>query len=59
MITSLCLLATFTIVNAERSIEADLKSFLAPPSLEMQQVFEGERFPNIVVSMKGTVLATW
>ena len=59
MITSLCLLATFTIVNAERSIEGDLKSFLAPPSLEMQQVFEGERFPNIVVSMKGTVLATW
>jgi sialidase-1 len=25
----------------------------------MQQVFQGERFPNIVVTMKGTVLVTW
>ncbi len=25
----------------------------------MQQVFEGERFPNVVVTTDGTVLATW
>ena len=27
--------------------------------MEMQQVFKGERFPNIVVTTKGTVLVTW
>jgi sialidase-1 len=27
--------------------------------MEMQQVFNDQRFPNIVVTLKGTVLATW
>ena len=27
--------------------------------MDLQQVFKGERFGNIVVSMKGTVIATW
>ena len=27
--------------------------------MEMQQLFDDERFPNVVVSLEGTVLATW
>ena len=45
-------------VSAEE-VEGPLKPHLGQPQLEMQQVFEGERFGNIVVTMKGTVLATW
>jgi sialidase-1 len=39
--------------------ERRVKDFLGAPQLEMQQIFSGERFPNIVVTRKGTVLATW
>ena len=28
-------------------------------NLEIQSIFDGERFPNIVVTNTGTVLATW
>ncbi len=59
LITSFYLLAALAFANAERAVEGELKSFLTSPSLEMQQVFQGERFPNIVVTMKGTVLVTW
>ena len=40
-------------------VEGELSPFLGKPSLDIQQVFKGERFGNIVVTMKGTVLATW
>ncbi|MCS7239280.1 MAG: glycoside hydrolase [Thermoguttaceae bacterium] len=36
-----------------------LESFFGPPRFETQRLFLGERFPNIVVSVRGTVLATW
>jgi sialidase-1 len=39
--------------------EGDLRPFLGEPRLEMQQIFQTERFPNVVVAMDGTVLATW
>jgi len=39
--------------------EASISPFLGEPSLEIQAIFEGERFPNIVVTNAGTVLATW
>lgn len=38
---------------------ASLTSFLDDPRFHMQQVFDDERFPNIVVTLKGTVVATW
>jgi len=44
---------------AERKPEGRVNDFLGPPVLEMQQIFPGERFPNIVVTPRGTVLATW
>ena len=67
MLFTLCPLSLFTasIVTAslaiaeERLVEAKLEPVLGPARMEMQQVFTKERFPNVVVTVKGTVLATW
>lgn len=37
----------------------ELQPFLGEPKFEMQRLFEGQRFPNLVVASDGTVLATW
>ncbi len=50
---------TISLSAADRPVEGPLKPFLGEPRLDIQQVFKGERFPNIVVTMKGTVVATW
>jgi len=39
--------------------EGNLDTFLSEPELNIQPVFKGGRFPNVVVTMKGTILATW
>lgn len=39
--------------------EGSLDSFLGDPVVEIQTVFQSERFPNVVVSKKGTVIATF
>ncbi|WP_153559288.1 exo-alpha-sialidase [Roseimaritima sediminicola] len=39
--------------------EGSLEAFLGEPELSIQQVFENERFPNIVVTSRGTIVATW
>jgi len=39
--------------------EGKLEPFLRKPQMEMQQVFKGDRFPNVVVATDGTVLAFW
>ncbi len=39
--------------------EGSLDAFLGPAHFEMQKVFSTQRFPNIVVTNQGTVLATW
>ena len=44
---------------AETKLEGKLEPFLGKPELEIQPVFKGERFGNIVVTMDGTVLASW
>jgi sialidase-1 len=44
---------------ADRPVEGPLQVFLGEPRMEMQQVFKDERNPNIVVTLEGTVLATW
>ena len=41
------------------ALEGDLEPFLGQPEMDMQQLFEAERFPNVVVALDGTVLATW
>ena len=35
------------------------KALDQPPFFEQQMIFEGERFPNVVVSTDGSVVATW
>jgi sialidase-1 len=44
---------------AQGPIETSLSVFLGEPQFSMQPVFTDERFPNIVVTRAGTVLATW
>ncbi len=39
--------------------EGALKPFTGEPRLHLQQVFEGQRFPNIAVATDGSILATW
>jgi len=39
--------------------EGKLEPFLGETRFEMQQVFAGNRFPNVVVATDGTVLAFW
>ncbi len=41
------------------TLEGDIGPFLGEPAMEMQQLFARERFPNIVVALDGSVLATW
>lgn len=48
-----------SLVAAESTVEGPLDVFLGAAHLEMQQVFQNERFPNVVVTKRGTVLATW
>jgi hypothetical protein len=40
-------------------LDGELQPLLGEPAFEMQQLFAGERFPNVVVATDGTVLATW
>ncbi len=44
--------------DADRA-EGQLQPFLGAPYLEVQELFIGERFPNVVVAMDGSVIATW
>ena len=44
---------------AQPVTEGSLAPFLEPGPLETNQLFTDGRFPNIVVSMRGTLLATW
>jgi sialidase-1 len=44
---------------ADASFEGQLTPYLGAARFDMQQVFAGDRFPNIVVATDGTVLAFW
>lgn len=54
-----CVLSSACIGTAERPLEGPLDPFQGEPRLELQRVFASERFPNVVVTLAGTVLATW
>ena len=57
LITAVMVLCQSIATAAE--VEGPLKPHLENPHMDLQQVFKSERFGNIVVSMKGTVIATW
>ena len=44
---------------AGKPAEGGLEPFLGEPRFDVQRIFTGERFPNVVVAVDGTVLATW
>jgi sialidase-1 len=45
--------------HAEQTHEAGIEPFLGEPKLHITDVYKDERFPNIVVTLDGTLLATW
>lgn len=51
--------SSLTTTAAEQAVEGPFSPFLRKAPLHMSQVFETERFPNVVVTLKGTVLATF
>lgn len=53
------ILPAASMVSAEQTLEGPITPFLREPHMDMQQVMKNERFPNIVVTLKGTVLTTW
>ncbi len=50
-------LLTSSSITVAAEQEGPLKPFLGDPRMELKQVFEGGRFPNVVVTKDGTVLA--
>jgi len=40
-------------------LEGELEAFCGPVKMELQEIYQDERFPNVVVAVDGTVLATW
>ncbi|MDP6795703.1 MAG: sialidase family protein [Verrucomicrobiota bacterium] len=40
-------------------VEGSLKPHLGEAKFDLQPLFSGERFGNVVVSMEGTIIATW
>ncbi|MFP4173781.1 MAG: sialidase family protein [Candidatus Hydrogenedentota bacterium] len=65
-----CVLAVFVAAGAAwaedipmtaagKPAEGELAPFLGEPAFETQSLFEEQRFPNVVVTVEGTVLATW
>ena len=50
---------TFASITSAYAAEASLKSFLGVASLEKQRLFSDQRYPNVVVTTKGTILTAW
>lgn len=48
-----------SVTAAGKPAEGPVEPFLDEPRFDTQQLFEGGRFPNVVVAVDGTVLATW
>lgn len=43
----------------ESGLEGALEAFCGTAEMELQEIYQAERFPNVVVAMDGTVVATW
>jgi sialidase-1 len=55
----LALLYTLLPLSAAQNREGPITPFLGESKMELQPLFGDERFPNIVVTPRGTILATW
>jgi len=54
-----CVCNAISASASDQPLEGSLDPFLGKPGLDMQPVFDDERFPNIVVTLDGTLLAAW
>lgn len=52
-------LTTTSLTARDAPVEGKLERFLNEPELHIQPLFKGGRFPNVVATMRGTILATW
>ena len=53
-------LASVPLIEAAETLpEGSLSPFLGEARMEVEDLFGDERFPNVVVTLDGTVLATW
>ena len=59
MVCMIVLMTSSSSCATVKSVEGPTKAFRGAPKLDMQRVFVGERYPNVVVATDGTVLATW
>ena len=46
-------------LQSSSSAEGPLKPHLGEAKFDVQPLFPNERFGNVVVSMEGTIIATW
>jgi len=58
LITAALATLASSLIAGDLAFEGPILPFLGPPQMEIQQLFKTERFPNIVTTRKGTVLAT-
>ena len=58
-LAAVAFLAAFAPGCGGHPAEGALEPFLGEPKLEMQQVYKGDRFPNVLVAIDGSVLAFW
>ncbi len=56
VVTALLVLAGLSV--AARAAD-DLEAFLGKPVFEKQRLFDDQRYPNVVVTTRGTVLSVW
>ncbi len=56
VVTALLVLAGVSV--AARAAD-DLEAFLGKPVFEKQRLFDDQRYPNVVVTTRGTVLSVW
>ena len=51
--------AKSTKTAAGHPAEGKLEAFLGEPKIELKKIINGNRFPNVVVAVDGSVLAVW
>lgn len=58
-VKSLILLSVFIFINGDINADQAFDSFIGEPAFDRQRLFDDQRYPNIVVTNKGTVIVVW
>ena len=54
-----CSLLLLSALSAVSLADDELSSIVGAPVFGKQRLFDDQRYPNVVVTVKGTVLAVW